>query len=396
MNINLKKLFFNITFIYITLKFIIYTNNFVIKSIDYIYLSIMMFLILAFFWKNKVKIAYTMFFIIILFCVILITQILFNSYGFSNIANIILFAVIAFLLFKDNDFFDDIYLKKINPVYLIICIYLIYYIIESYLHGYLGFSTTNFYLPTLGDKNWSSLVIFLFLILCYKRKYILGSIISLVYIVLLNSRMGQIAVILFMILEFSRRYPIIKKVYNKICKINVLGIFVTIIISQLLIIGISYYCVYYIPKSEISDYRESIMDNSNAMRVRSNVYAMNEIIKNPKLLISGYDNQIKEKLGVADTEHSTTYEGFRLVQPHSLLLNLILRYGIIFSAIYLIFISYIIKKYISNDNLSFIIIYIFMNMILHSLFSYEYLIYFFFVLSISKRNEKRKINICRY
>ena len=72
--------------------------------------------------------------------------------------------------------------------------------------------------------------------------------------------------------------------------------------------------------------------------------------------------------------------GFRLVQPHSLFLNLALRYGLIYTFIYLMYISHLVSIYWNNKTFSFLLAYIFMNMTLHYLFSNGYLIFLLFAL----------------
>lgn len=388
MNIKIKKLIFNLTYVYIIFSFIIYTNDFISTLLDYVYLTVILFLLIICNFKKNRKISIFIFIIFLIFILLLLLQINNNEFGFIDLMKVILFASISYLLFKDKDFFVDSYLGSKNVIYFITCAYLIAFLIISYLKGILNLNSFDFYLPLLGDKNWSGFIILLFMFFCYKRKYKIGLVISLIYTLLLNSRMTQIIFILFVILELLRKHKKFHRFYTKLCKINAFEIFITIIISQILLIGISYYCVYSIPINTISEYRESIIDSSNAMRVRANVYAMNEIIQNPRFIISGYDNQIKEQLGITDIGNSTIYMGFRLVQPHSLLLNLILRYGVIFSIIYLIFIAFMIKKYVNSDNNSFIIVYLLMNTMLAFLFSYKYLIFFLFLLSISKKNKK--------
>lgn len=190
------------------------------------------------------------------------------------------------------------------------------------------------------------------------------------------------ASLLFFGVEYLRN----KSMFSKILKFKLFSsmgsknIYFLIILSQIIMIGFSYYSTYNIPISQISNYQESLMDGSNAIRVRANVYAFETIKNDAKFIYRGYDSEIKNQLGVSDINNSTQFMGFRLVQPHSLFLNLALRYGLIYTFIYLMYISHLVSIYWNNKTFSFLLAYIFMNMTLHYLFSNGYLIFLLFAL----------------
>lgn len=389
MKINIKRAIFYTMYIYIIFKFVIYVNDYITKIIDYLYLGITLFLLFCLNFKKNLKINKSMIILISLFFILLF-QIFYNEYGFIDIFKVVIFAYIAFFIFEDDNLKDYFYLPKKDYLYYLVCIYLIYFLITSFFNGTISLNSNSFYLLASGDKNWSGLTIFLFMYFCFKKKYRVGFIISIIYTLLLKCRMTQLCTILFLLIEFMSKNLFVKNCITKISRIKTFGIFSIIILSQLLLIGISYYCTYNIPINSISNYRESIMDSSNAIRVRANVYAANEIIGNSKLLIRGYDNKVREKLGVEDIRDTTTFMGFRLVQPHSLLLNLILRYGIIFSILYLYLISFLLENNISENNVLCFLLYLIMNMILPFLFNTFYLIFILFVLNLSK---DRKVEV---
>ena len=190
------------------------------------------------------------------------------------------------------------------------------------------------------------------------------------------------ASLLFLGVEYLRN----KSIFSKVLKFKLFSsmesknIYFLIILSQVIMIGFSYYSTYNIPISQISNYQESLMDGSNAIRVRANVYAFETIKNDAQFIYRGYDSEIKKQLGVSDINNSTQFMGFRLVQPHSLFLNLVLRYGLIYSFIYLMYISHLVSIYWNKRTFVSLLAYIFMNMVLPYLFSNGYLIFLLFAL----------------
>lgn len=394
MRIDLKKIIYFITYIYLLFKFFIIVSNSYVKFVDYIYIFMMLILLIMFYLKNKIKISNFNFLLCLLLLFLMLLQIFIGEYGFYDILKTTAFILISYLLCENDLLIQNNNCKKIDLIYIVIYIYLLVYLILSYFDGKLISNISGvgngFYLPSIQDKNMSSVIIYLFMCFCYGRKYIIGIIISLVYIFFLDSRMAQIGLLIFLIIEILKRKNYTNRFFKFFENFNSKKIFATILLSQLILIGFSYYCTYNIPITKISNYKESLMDGSNAMRVRANVYAVESIKKNKKLFITGYDSKIKDVLGVTDIYNSTIYLGFRLVQPHSLLLNLILRYGLLYSIVYLIFVSCLISKYWTKNTMSCLLVYIFMNLILHSLFSSTYLIFIIFVLSSLNSKQKKE------
>ena len=90
---------------------------------------------------------------------------------------------------------------------------------------------------------------------------------------------------------------------------------------------------------------------------------------------------------------ATLYSGYRLVQPHNLILNLLLKHGVFFTIFYVYLLSKMIALYWNKDNIPFLITYLISNMIMHSLLSTTYLLLFFFVIcSRSKKKFASKIS----
>lgn len=385
MKINIKKIIYYLIYIYITFKFIIYINESFLKILDYVFLTLITIFIFIYICVYNVKVSKDLFFMFLLMLCTIIVQMLFSNFGCTEKIKTTIFLIYTYFIFKHEIVDNENYSKK-NVMYYIVCVYLLLYLLKCLKNGLFFKSDYNFYLLCVPDKNLSALIIFMFMCFCFNNKKKLGFLISIIYTILLNSRMTQLGVIIYILLNIINLKK--KKIIDKtILKLTTKKIFMIIMLSQVTLIGISYYFTYNIDTSEITDYRESFIDKSNAMRVRSNVYAFKLVKEDYKLIFYGYDNQMKRVLGIEDVYNSPTFMGFRLVQPHSLFLNMILTYGLIYSLIYVGIISYFIKKFIDVKNLSFVIIYIIMNMILPLLFIGPYLIYFMFVLSSFNKKE---------
>ena len=387
MKINIKKIIYYLVYIYIAFKFIIYINEDFLKILDYVFLTLITVFILIYIHLYKVRASKDMLIMFLLmFCTIII-QMLFSNFGCIEKIRATIFLIYTYFLFKYEIVNNENYSKK-NIIYYIVCIYLSLYLLKWIKNGLFLKSDYNFYLLCVPDKNISALIIFMFMCFCFNDKKILGILISIIYTIFLNSRMTQLGVIIYIffnIIIFKKT----KMINNFILKLTTTKIFTIIILSQMFLIGFSYYFTYNIDSSKITNYQESFIDKSNAMRVRSNIYAFRLLKEDYRLIFYGYDNKMKTILGIEDIYNSPIFMGFRLVQPHSLFLNMILTYGLIYSLIYVGIISYFIKRFLNVKNLSFVIIYIIMNMILPLLFIGPYLIYFMFVLcSFSKKEVK--------
>lgn len=385
MKIKIKTIIYYLTYIYLTFNFIVYINARVSTLIDYAYIALVSIFLLLYFLNNKNKsISNKTLTIPIILMLFVFIQIIFGKFGFFDIFKNSVFAIIACLMFENNIFDNNNRneKKKIDFIYVITCIYLTYFLILSFINGTLLAKNNSFFLLSMQDKNLSGVIIFLYMCFCYNKKYKFGVILCIIYTIFLNSRMTQMASLLFFGVEYLRN----KSMFSKILKFKLFSsmgsknIYFLIILSQIIMIGFSYYSAYNIPISQISKYQESLMDGSNAIRVRANVYAFETIKNDAKFIYRGYDSEIKNQLGVSDINNSTQFMGFRLVQPHSLFLNLVLRYGLIYSFIYLMYISHLVSIYWNKRTFVSLLAYIFMNMVLPYLFSNGYLIFLLFAI----------------
>ena len=260
------------------------------------------------------------------------------------------------------------------------------------IYNYIKRDTINFYFISTYDKNFASAYVFLFYCFCVKRKKYIGALISVILATFFYSRLFYIAVILNIILLFFHNHGFKNKGCSRLlCKIkefNSFKVFLSILLLTIVTIGISYYTVYNISVDSVSDYRESVYDVSNAIRTRANVYAVEKVKSDWRFIFSGYDSSIRSSLGAVSIYNSTIYLGFRLVQPHNFLLNYVLRYGIILTLLYLALLSKLLAYFLKKgENIVYIIPFLIMNMIMHSLLSSIYLIFFITILNIDSKKE---------
>lgn len=387
MNLTIDKLKkINIQLFILLTTFILNRNYFNYACIIYFIGVMIIYCLKNIYGYKKIKINYVILFIIALFFIGL--SICFSNYGFSNL--IITFVFLALTFYEFNNSTEIVEDKKFDYFYFILITWLIIFLIYSFLKGYIG--TENFCLPSSWDKNYSGVAIFLFLCYCIKKKYKVGIIVSAIYIFFLQSRLIILSTALMLVIwlgiYFLKKFKFINCTIKKVYSLKTRGIFCLILLMTIVISVFSYFVTEYVPISEISQYKESLYDTSNAIRVRANIYAIEKLKSDKSFIISGYDNNIKNVMGVDNEETAIIYEGFRLVQPHNFLLNLLLRYGLILTIIYLLIVSKIIAIFWNKENLVYIIPYLFMNMFMHSILSTTYLMCFIYILSVK---DKRKI-----
>lgn len=363
-------------------------NNDRINLLCYIYI-IISFIIFGVNIKNKGKVSVFIFCIGLLLIALLPIIFILSDNGINNTLIIFVTLIISYLNFYDFNYNSVKQIDKIDKVInIIITIRLIFNLIMGLMNS--NSLINGLVLSSSIDKNYTGVIIFLFLNWSLKRKNWCGVIICLIYSLIIQSRLLVIAIILMTILNLlfriieKSKFNILRKFSNRLLDLKTFGIFNLTIIFTLIITIFSYVMVEFVNIDSISDYQESLNDKSNAIRVRANIYAIEDIKENPSLILIGYDNNIRNVLGV--TDNSTFYLGLRLVQPHNYLLNFFLRYGIILSLIYNIVLCNILSKVWNRENLPFILTYLFMNMFMHSLLSTKYLVLFLYVLFIMHKN----------
>lgn len=295
-----------------------------------------------------------------------------TKYSIKYITFTLLFFIIIIYNFYIEDFTLSKSGKSINK-------FLYVSIIISIIIQSLNYSPDGFKLISAWDKNYTGVILFLFFMYCNKMKYKMGIVLSLCMTIIVNSRGYILMIFVFYIVKLTKL---------RICKKRKL--YITNKISNLLIImfifiGIfSYYWVYVIAANGVKEYQSGINDTSNKMRFAANIKTYRLIKNNKHLLINGYDNDIKEVLGLNYEDHSkhSIFEGVRLVQTHNSMLNIIIKMGIMFSLIYFTILSRILEKYNSIYNTEYIIPYLLNSMFMHSMLDGRFLLFWLLILSV--------------
>ena len=318
---------------------------------------------------------------IIIISFIIILNTILSRYGFFDLIIVSWNIILTNIIFYKNNTNKNTYILFYRACSIFLSLYLIYYLLT--LHNY---NEINFFkLYSTWDKNYSAVIIFLYISLSIKLKKKYGLMIGLIYTIILNSRMLQLcSVVSLLIYLYDYKKKSSSAITYKPFYKNISFLIITL--STITII-ISYYLTYKVNINSITSYRESLYDKSNAIRVRANVYAVEEIVHEPSRIIYGYDNEIKKQLDVEEEDTATIYEGYRLVQPHNFILNFVLRYGLLYTIIYLYLLERLLAPSLNRNNRFIIIPYMVMNMIMHSLLSSGLLIFFVYILKLNTGKE---------
>lgn len=352
-------------------------------SIIFVLISLACVVITAVLNERNAKISSHILISFFVFLAILLIVVLNSQYSLENTIISAAFLILAIWQFRkdsENTLFSS---PKRDWFYAIILLWLTFFWIKTWLTGIL--TSEFFYLPSTWDKNYTGVVVFIFFCYCKKRGYILGKIVSLLYTVTLRSRMLLLAIVFIYLINIvntlGNKSKFIHWAMEKISCFKTGMIFCTILILTIVTVLFSYFMVEYVPISNISQYQQSLNDKSNAIRVRANVYAVEQIMHDKNIFIRGYDNDIKQVLGVETENTAVMYKGFRLVQPHNLVLNMCLKNGVLFTLIYIILLSKLLSFWWCKENLPYLLPYLLMCMMVHSLMSTTYLYALLFMLA---------------
>lgn len=378
MKINLAKINFINVIMYIFLSLFILPAKFR-NILSAFFCLITMLIFIRNTAKIKPKNAVLLYIITSAVMIYIVINILYNN-EINNLISSVIFMYVSYILFANIDYFKNVQ-KENKIIYIFLLIWLVLFLI--YQVRLQGFNNYKFFFPSIGDKNFTAVAIFLLLCYSIKNNFKTGIIISIIYTLMLKSRLIYLVILIYIGINYLINSK--KKNKNQPKVVTPFKIFLIFIIGTLATIGLSYYITYKIPKYKITNYRESIIDISNAIRFRSNVFAIEHIKNNKKILLIGYDNNLLKILGISNDINTTRYLGYAIVQPHNYMINSFLKLGVVFTLIYTYCISVLISKHWTNENIPIIISYIIINMFMHSLLSTNFLIFFMFVLACEKK-----------
>ena len=243
----------------------------------------------------------------------------------------------------------------------------------------------------IDEQNWTGVLVFIFFCYSWKLKRILGVFICLIYIILLSESRGLHIMTFVFLFSIVFRKPLLWLMnfifFNKAWKLNFIIIITTIILS--------FYWILNVSVGELAGYREGFNDASNKMRFTANVFAISMIYDEPRLILAGYDNNLKKHLGISDDtadEVHTKENGVRLVQPHTAGVNLFVKLGVIPAIIALIMISSLIDKLKQKDNIEMILPYMFNSAFL-TMYDIKWMLLWFFIIYMVNNSKNKTVSL---
>lgn len=253
------------------------------------------------------------------------------------------------------------------------------------------------------DKNYLGILLFLFFSWCWATGRKAGVLVCVIAAALIGSRNYVIMIALFVCLELLRaRHRSQDKGGSGddnafLRPGTIFGIFI------LMLLGIAVFSFWWsssVVGSGTAAYQAGMNDSSNAVRFNSDWYAIQHLFKNPSLVLYGYDNDIinamhiiqsSELNGTESALTGTFYNGFRIVQPHHVILNMILKEGVLFTIGYYAVLACIFSRFFRKGNMAFWAPYLLGCMFMHSLLVSYYLVFLLMVLSRAAANQSHSL-----
>lgn len=238
------------------------------------------------------------------------------------------------------------------------------------------------------DKNYFGVVVFLFFCWCWQRRKWPGIAAMILIALVLGSRNLQLSLCAFVVIVILKKLRELGAGPRAQSRLNreytaayesrrVRRVFTGFALMLVIIFAFSLWWTTSMVGSETVSYQSGLNDASNAMRFSSNWFGLEAFRADNSLWYRGYDSAIFDVLGI-DQENvleSLSINGYRVVQPHHLVLNLLLKEGAIFTFLYFAVLSWILAGHIRWSNAEIWIPFALMNMFMHSL-GMEYLLLF--------------------
>lgn len=259
--------------------------------------------------------------------------------------------------------------------YIILLLSIIYYCHAPGLSPRYGLGTRGI--------NMSGIYMLLFFHFCYKNNFLLGKLVSLIFIMLLLSRTYFLAIVVF---YFFRTFQAqINLVLEKL-RIKRVEIFVFLALSLSLILS-SIFVTYVEKPEKVSSEHGRLLhysDRSIYRRSIANIFIWDLMSTDTHAFMFG--------LGKSTGE---VYRNNSVHVPHNSYLQIIGGYGVLFSLVYFYVISKIMNRHFSRDNLPYIFSYLALLCSIHSGISGLPLIFFVIVLKMRQREKTDRLGIQR-
>ena len=375
-NIDIHSTTVLISGLYFILCFFILPDNLARKCIVIFAIPLLLILHRMIVKPNFVS-EYTKLCLAVAVAIIAMLPALFSLYGQKYTLDLWIYIFLSFLLFGMKYDTDETLFEENNSIRLLICwcslLVLMYYcfIHTDYTQGDLAFTAYN------NDKNYAAFIVFLLFMIYMKLRFLPGIVFPIFFFVFCNKSRGLIlCMMVFIAIRFG------KKCLKQVIKIRHGYTLLFCVVSTLAIIGFSYLFIYGTAFSTIGGYRDTLVDGSNKMRFNANIYAI-DLIRDNKLIWSGLGSDLTRYMGVDDGMGNNMvnlqYNGFRLVQSHDSVINIITRIGIIPTLLYLFVMGLIADKYKTYENLEYYYSFLVYGLILNYYFG-PWIIAWFFVL----------------
>ncbi len=299
--------------------------------------------------------------------------------NYSQMFSLINFIVIIFIaVFIENNV-DEYTFKEqlIDFFYILFFLYILFNVLLNNIN-----EDGNIIFSSIGDKNYSAILVYLFFLYSNKRDKIIGVLFSFIYLFLfINSRSFILLLIMFYVVGY------LKKTFCKLYKKFNLSYFKIMLSFLVIIMLFSVFWVYVVSSDKILDYHSSINDTSNRIRFVSNIYSFIFLFDEPGIsILCGYGYEFVSKLGV-DVAYSQlpVYLESKVLQPHNSYLNFMGKVGIAPGLLYYYLLGRVFDKFDLEDNCQYIVPFLFNAMFMHSLLNGRWLIFFVLILSIPQK-----------
>ena len=318
--------------------------------------------------------------------VVIIIGLLLSMYSMINTILCFLFLLIAYFSYFSKYTKGEKYvssrivgrqLHKVDWFYYIGMLAIVVHLFKQIFDK--GISLDRFYIPCgAWDINVGALPLFAFYCYCDAKGHKVWILLALMTTYFGRGSRGS--VLIFMLFIFIKLIKYIKYKF-KACSKSKIGTtkktFITIMGATIATIIFSFIWTFVVSVNDVSSYHDGLNDDSNAVRFRANVYAVQKVFGSTDFIFFGYDDDIRSALGDIDSiSNYQTFMGYRLVQSHNSILNMFMKNGIIFAIIYVLLLCRLLKKYYDGEHIEYWLPYTFGAMIVHGMFITSYLIAF--------------------
>ncbi len=321
-------------------------------------------------------------------CLILVTICLVLSFFFCKYDQLYTIGVFVciFLLdtLEENNAFYNINKMKPDMFYICLVLALIVELFQSYQEGTYKVRTL------MGDQNYTGILVFCIFMYSLKRKYISGFVLTALYAAVFNNSRGFISLFFVFAIFWGIKKPVYRILNWREKKQQ--NLFIIFMLFTAFTILLSFVWVYRISATSFTRvYKGSLNDASNRIRALSILRGL-QMLNNPnETFLWGYGSKLLEVMGISGTDFAShpRFMGLRLAQPHNTAINLAVRIGIVPTVLYYYFLSKLISRYITEENIPYFVPFFLNSLFMHSLLIWQWLVLLVIILSMPQ--DKRRL-----